>query len=1284
MSHFRIGIVVLTLGFSLTGGLSSCSSSKNTSTVSSVGLPANASGTPVIPGGMTAPKENPSKQPIPVVIGNDLSTIQFTIKGKRYFSAEGTLTPEAFVTSGSIASEREKTMTTLTKALLKEKVFVTYSAPEVGYFKALIPMPTEGESLFKSIESVSFNARFVINPMITSENALKEVRSLSKQMNAEVDASLGNASFSGLQRIHAPEFVKEVQKEIGEVPVDGSSVKVGITDTGITYNHPAYLSAKDKSVRVKYMKEFTGEGTMYFSENAKTTLVEGKSADELLISSEILVTSTLPELPVADVFLPVKDVSIKVSEEQKKILLANVSKVRFAFFDEKLLNSEEDPVDLNRNGKKDDKFPVLVILGDTPETSQLLIDFSGKGDFKSSEFIGDFNTTQKLIQVKSEKIGFHLSTKKLPTSDDNVEVVMSAGIVGYDPGNHGSHVAGIIGGSKTISNDSSDTLARGVAPEAKIMMDRVCSNNAGCGGSEAMIDLAKNGAEVINMSLGGLSPFNDGYSSQDLLVNRLTQLYNTTFVISAGNSGPGRQTIGSPSVARLSLSVGAAAAKSLISKQYQWPASGPSEKAAENDDFMLFFSSRGPTAAGGFKPNVVAPGTELSSVQLNAADGSHAGLDVYWGTSMSAPTTTGAYALLLDGVKKYNEKFPAKKLPTDALTLKEAMIYSAQAFDVSRFDSSTGEKRNGQYTWVDEGLGMIDLVAAWKKLFEIRDHALPTREGDVGVALDYKVITSQVSPYGVKYDGSRPNPKGDALFGTGLLLDYKETSSLFQVNISRKLPENLASKDDGTLTTKLQTSADDFVLKTVYYGSDKEWLKVGVKNQTDCMNSETSPLTVLGTGTEISYDDAGVAKLVQSNPSVLNVCVDRLKIRNELQPGDHGALIFAYKTRNGKEEVMPSFVVPVYITVPHLTLDSSTAYEISKSIHSFGVDRNYISIPEGTSLVKISLEVEKPEAVLDNKGRVASYKNCSGVELMSLEGINTAKSFDGKDAREKARVKSCDKLGNINLEKIALTPIVRANPTPGIWDLNIFGSYIYPNSKYKLRVDYITAISSQKSIVGNLKSLTGSLDFTIKETSIPVSLEKGMSSFELLGLKNITKSIITDKQTIISKGPLGTLRSYPNFVAGVMIQTGGASGSDIDLSVIECADTASSISDPSCAIKGQSGGATDVEKVLFVPKPGFVYAVKVDGYDIKGGVTDFFVAETLVTASEAGDLSTSKKSDSNSFTVNYSFSSDALKNSKLLTSSLFTSKDYSAVGSLTLRNDDQSSLGAVPVLITAE
>ena len=56
------------------------------------------------------------------------------------------------------------------------------------------------------------------------------------------------------------------------------------------------------------------------------------------------------------------------------------------------------------------------------------------------------------------------------------------------------------------------------------------ANNGGCNATEAFIDLSLNaGAEVINMSLGGLSPFNDGYGVQETMINRLTSLKNVLF-----------------------------------------------------------------------------------------------------------------------------------------------------------------------------------------------------------------------------------------------------------------------------------------------------------------------------------------------------------------------------------------------------------------------------------------------------------------------------------------------------------------------------------------------------------------------------------------------------------------------------------------------------------------------------------------------------------------------------------------------------------------------------------
>ena len=55
--------------------------------------------------------------------------------------------------------------------------------------------------------------------------------------------------------------------------------------------------------------------------------------------------------------------------------------------------------------------------------------------------------------------------------------------------------------------------------------------------------------DVINMSIGGLPALNDGNNARAELYNRLIEQYKVQMFFSAGNSGPGMNTVGDPSVA---------------------------------------------------------------------------------------------------------------------------------------------------------------------------------------------------------------------------------------------------------------------------------------------------------------------------------------------------------------------------------------------------------------------------------------------------------------------------------------------------------------------------------------------------------------------------------------------------------------------------------------------------------------------------------------------------------------------------------------------------------------
>ena len=102
------------------------------------------------------------------------------------------------------------------------------------------------------------------------------------------------------------------------------------------------------------------------------------------------------------------------------------------------------------------------------------------------------------------------------------------------------------------------------------------------------------------MSIGGLPALNDGNNARAELYTRLIDTYGVQLVISAGNSGPGANTIGDPGLADKVISVGAAISKetwaanygSVVEKKYQ----------------MMPFSSRGPREDGGFTPDPVRAG----------------------------------------------------------------------------------------------------------------------------------------------------------------------------------------------------------------------------------------------------------------------------------------------------------------------------------------------------------------------------------------------------------------------------------------------------------------------------------------------------------------------------------------------------------------------------------------------------------------------------------------------------------------------------------------------------
>ncbi|MFL5815174.1 MAG: S8 family serine peptidase [Bdellovibrionia bacterium] len=1165
------------------------------------------------------------------------------------------------------------------------------SIPEVGYFEIMLPYEPELTRALKTLRIK--NREIIVEPLVYNKGEIQEIQALSQEQNEalSIDPRSEHSSYSGLERIGAIEFVKQAEADIGGgVKVDGSSVQIGIADSGITYNHPTFRSQLSGKVRINRIQDFTGDGTVYIHPSAQLTasaVPNGSpngSEEDLSITADYIESPTVPAMPAGDEFKKVENLKIKVNAEERALLLApNASGAKFGVIFEERLNSLSDAVDLNANGKKNDLLRVLYFPASGTLPERVYFDSTGTLDFRKSVALRDFNASHDTMRVFAEKIGFAFRDAQLPSKDGTKAIpVRAVSFVGFDPGAHGTHVSGIAAGSKTIANDLATTLARGVAPEAQIAMARVCANNSGCSSNAGVADLAVNGgAEVINMSLGSLSASNDGVGVGETLLNRLVSVRNTAVIVSAGNSGPGRQTVGSPSVARLALSVGATATRSLIRQQYEWPGAGNSSFADPSEDFMLFFSSRGPSANGGFKPNLSAPGTELSSVPFNTASEVRGGLDVYWGTSMAAPTVTGSYALLLDAIKKYNERHPQpqEKLTTDALTLRRVLIESARPFDVTRLDDSSGAKSQGQYTWADQGTGMVDLKSAWRALFALRDSKLPTAVtlGDQPVELDYEVVTSFHAPNSNSYNGTKI-VNGTPVFGAGVYLTANDPSRYRSVFIKRSLPELYAAGESaGELTEQLKSTADRFALRTVIYGSNESWLKAGVQESADCMTSPVSDLTVVGQGVAISVVD-GVGSYNAFTGSILNLCLDREKI-SQLPPGDHGALVYAYRKVGAQVSPIASFIVPVFLSVPEKVMAQGSALEVQKKVPSFGVDRHYVMVPPGTSVLKMSLSV--PPIKTDANGSVAANEFCSGVELMAYEGQNISKAVED---RTKARAYNCDAtLGNgtgapLLNPKLHELVVTRTNPRSGLWDVHVFGQYRYPMSQYKLRVDYVNGDTSLKGISGDTTALNGSVNWLLKDSSFAAKPETQASDYELVSLNAETKATIAQDESKYIESPLGILRSYPEKVISVSILTGQSPENDIDVYVMECPADAQNPTDTRCSLAGSGTGSTDEEKVFIVPRAGSKYAVRIEGATIRNGNGSFVSTEILNFAPEKGKVEI--KGAAPRFDVSFAFSPES---SILLKHPLFTQGKYYATGALSIRMADQTTLSSLPVKIVS-
>ena len=227
----------------------------------------------------------------------------------------------------------------------------------------------------------------------------------------------------------------------------------------------------------------------------------------------------------------------------------------------------------------------------------------------------------------------------------------------YDDDGHGTHIAGILCGLANIPRSEKGAKAATVgsarsralwSPALVIIKALDEEGNGNASDILAAMQWILNNRRyynicVVNLSLGVTSK--DSPDSDPLIrgVEALNR-HDITVVAAAGNSGPKSKTISSPGISASVITVGAA-------------------DTTSDAVHVASFSGRGPTPQGLIKPDLVAPGVNIRSLDVSPCSEYVA----QSGTSMAAPFVSRAVAKLC-------ETFPG----IDPATVKRILLSQTQ------------------------------------------------------------------------------------------------------------------------------------------------------------------------------------------------------------------------------------------------------------------------------------------------------------------------------------------------------------------------------------------------------------------------------------------------------------------------------------------------------------------------------------------------------------------------------------------------------------------------------